>query len=72
MSKTIVRLRRQANRYGLRLTKNSRRDPNALDFGLYTLIDVQTAGAVNPSLINQFAHSWTLEEIETYLQEPGQ
>jgi hypothetical protein len=33
------RLRRAAERQGLRLEKSKRRDPNALDFGGYWLID---------------------------------
>ncbi len=33
------RLRRMAERQGLTLTKSRRRDPRALDFGLYWLAD---------------------------------
>jgi hypothetical protein len=35
------RLRRMADRQGLRLVKSRRRDPRALDFGTYMLVDVQ-------------------------------
>jgi hypothetical protein len=63
------RLRRKADRMGLRLMKSPRRDPQALDFGRYALIDHQTGGAINPALINQRTCSWSLDEVETYLQE---
>ena len=44
------RLRRKAGLYGLRLSKSPRRDPDALDYGLYALIDDQTNFTVNPCL----------------------
>ena len=47
------RLRRVADRRGRRLVKSGRRDPNALDYGLFALIDYETGGAVNPSLIGR-------------------
>ena len=61
------RLRRKASLYGLRLSKSSRRDPDALDYGLYALIDEQTGGAVNSALIGRFIHSWDLDDVEAYL-----
>jgi hypothetical protein len=66
------RIRRIADRRGLRLVKSGRRDPNALDYGLYALIDYDTGGAVNPSLIGRYTCSWTLDQIEDYLAEPEQ
>ena len=66
------RIRRIADRRGLLLVKSGRRDPNALDHGLYALIDYDTGGAVNPSLIGRYICSWTLDQIEDYLVEPGQ
>jgi hypothetical protein len=66
------RIRRIADRRGLRLVKSDRRDPNALDYGLYALIDYDTGSAVNPSLIGRYACSWTLDQIEDYLVEPEQ
>jgi hypothetical protein len=33
------RLRRMADRQGLRLVKSRRRDPRALDYGTYVLVD---------------------------------
>lgn len=66
------RIRRIADRRGLRLVKSSRRDPNALDYGLYALIDYETGGAVNPSLIGRYTCSWDLDTVEDYLLEPEQ
>lgn len=66
------RLRRIADRRGLRLVKSESCDPNAQDYGLYALIDYDTGGAVNPSLIGRYTCSWTLDQIEDYLVEPEQ
>lgn len=60
------RLRRMANRQGLRLMKSRSRDPNALDFGLYALTDTQNV-LINPPLAGRWACSWTIDEIENYL-----
>lgn len=60
------KLRRLAERRGYRLTKRRRRDPTAIDAGLFALIDIQTNKAVNPPLAG-FIHSWTLGEVEAYL-----
>ncbi len=61
------RLRRKAERCGLRLIKSARRDPDASDYGLYALLDLQTGGAVNPALAGRWTCSWTLDEVEHYL-----
>lgn len=61
------RLRRVADRYGLRLMKSSRRDPRAIDYGLYALIDPNTGGAINPAIAGRFVCGWTLDEVEQYL-----
>ena len=37
-----TRLRRAAERQGLRLDKSRRRDPHALDYGTYQLVDIET------------------------------
>lgn len=63
------RLRRAADRQGLRLVKSRSRDPNAMDFGLYALLDHQNGGAINPSLANRWTCSWTIEEVERYLSQ---
>ena len=64
------RLRRAADRQGLRLEKSRSRDPNAIDYGLYALIDVQTSGAVNAAIADRWVHSWTLDVVEEYLKRP--
>jgi hypothetical protein len=59
-------LRRKAKRRGLILRKSPRRDPDALDYGLWALIDPRTNVPVTPSLYGQFAHSMSLEDVELY------
>ena len=61
------RLRRKASLYGLRLSKSPRRDPDALDYGLYALFDDQTDLTINPALIGRFVYSWDLDAVEAYL-----
>lgn len=61
------KLRRKAARMGLRLTKSRSRDPDALDYGLFALIDIQTNGAINPALAGHWVHSWGLVDVEKYL-----
>ena len=61
------RLRRAADRQGYRLTKSRSRDPNAIDFGLYALIDIRIGGAVNPAIAERWVCSWTLDEVEEFL-----
>lgn len=62
-----ARLRRKATSYHLRLTKSRSRNPDALDYGRFALIDPQTNGAVNPALIDRFTCSWSLDDVEHYL-----
>jgi hypothetical protein len=64
------RSRRAAERAGLRLVKSARRDPNALDFNLFALIDERTDRAINPPLLDRLTCSWTLDEVEHYLTKP--
>lgn len=46
MSRALeLRLRRTAQRRGLSLTKSRRRDPEALDYGLWTLWEKETIKA---------------------------
>ena len=61
------RLRRIADRRGYRLSKSPRRDPNALDYGLFALLEHRTGGAVNAPLADHFVHSWDLDTVEAYL-----
>jgi hypothetical protein len=56
------RLRRMADRRGLRLTKSRRRDERAVDYGRYWLSDEKTTALI---LGGQFGD--TLDEIEDYL-----
>jgi len=55
------RVRRAADRQGLRLSRTRRRDPLAVDFGTYTLTD--TSGTV-------VAGPLTIDEVEKYLSTP--
>ncbi|MFP5077020.1 hypothetical protein ACLE20_06905 [Rhizobium sp. YIM 134829] len=64
------KLRRMADRQGLRLVKSRSRDPNAIDYGLYALIDVQTSGAVNPVIAGRWVCSWDLDDVREYLTTP--
>lgn len=43
------RLRRMAARQGLRLTRNRARDPRAVQYGRYRLVDVATSGVIDGS-----------------------
>lgn len=63
------KLRRMADRQGLRLTRARSRDPHAMDFGLYALLDYQSGGSVFPHLANRWVHTLTLDEVEEYLLE---
>lgn len=63
------RLRRMADRQGLRLSKSRTRDPHGMDFGMYALIDHQTGGATHPPLAGRWVHTLTLEEVEEYLSK---
>lgn len=55
------RLRRMARRQGLELVKSRRRDPRAIDYGLYWLVK---ATAAEPQTGQ---HGMTLDQIEAYL-----
>jgi hypothetical protein len=61
------RLRRKADRMGYRLSKSRSRDPDAIDYGLYALLDPSTGSAVNPALAQRWVHSWSLDEVEKWL-----
>jgi hypothetical protein len=58
-----IRLRRAAERQGLRLVKSRRRDPRALDYGTYTLADLGSGQTV----AGPFGD---LEGVESYLNKP--
>lgn len=65
------RLRRVADRQGLRLMKSRRRDPHATDFGTYMLVNVQTGG-VDAADWGSFTKEYglDLDDIEEWLSEP--
>ena len=62
------RLRRMAERQGLELRKSRRRDPRAIDYGTYMLVNAEindvvagTAGTGRPN--------FTLDDVENYLTQ---
>lgn len=61
------KIRRMADRRGYRLTKSRSRDEGAVDFGLYGLVDVKTNGAVNEPIAGRWTNTWTLSEVEEFL-----
>jgi hypothetical protein len=61
------KLRRIADRRGLQLMKSRSRDPKAVDYGLYALVDVRTNASINPAIASRWVCSWTLDEVESYL-----
>jgi len=56
------RLRRMADRQGIALRKSRRRDPRALDYGVYWLIDIRRNMHLDPR-----GDGMTLDEVEDYL-----
>jgi hypothetical protein len=58
------RLRRMAARRGLRLQKSCRRDPRALDYGLYWLVK---AGSIEGRLSGVRVDGLTIDDIEVIL-----
>jgi hypothetical protein len=63
------RLRRAAERQGLVLQKSRRRDPRAIDFGGYMLVDVVKNFVVMGGSPNAFSAS--LDDVEAYLHGDG-
>jgi hypothetical protein len=62
------RLRRMADRQGLRLVKSRRRDPRAIDYGGYMLVDVELNAVVAGAEGIGRPH-WSLDDVEEYLTE---
>ncbi len=58
------RLRRAARRQGLHLEKSRARDPHALDYGRYWLLDDRNI------VVYGHRHRATLDRIAEYLNEP--
>jgi hypothetical protein len=59
------RLRRMAERQGLRLEKSRRRDPRAVDFGTYQLVNARSNALVAGS--RSWGYGLDLDEVEAYL-----
>jgi hypothetical protein len=58
------RLRRMADRQGLKLTRSRRRDPRALDYGLYWLAEIRSDTLVTSE------SGMTIDQIEAWLTQP--
>jgi hypothetical protein len=64
------RLRRMADRQGLRLLKSRVRDPRSIDFGIYWLTDVQVGGLVLGRTPGDYHYAAAdLDDIEHYLTQ---
>lgn len=59
------RIRRIAERRGMRLEKSRRRDPQAIDFGGFMLIDIRTNSVVLGG--SPFPYSVDLDDVELFL-----
>jgi hypothetical protein len=67
------RLRRMAERQGLRLEKSRRRDPSAIGYGRYMLTNPWNSNAViGPEGVGPTGEpNWTLDDVEAYLTREG-
>lgn len=63
------RLRRMADRQGLRLEKSRRRDPLAFDFGTYQLVDLSTNSIVLMNFAIGRGYGCDLDDVEKYLNK---
>jgi hypothetical protein len=61
------RLRRMAERQGLRLERSPRRDPNDLGYGTYQLIHTYTRAVVHAGHDDQTGDGLDLDDVEEYL-----
>ena len=61
--------RRKLSRMGYKLSKSSRKDPDAWDYGLYSIVDIQTNGLVHECSPIGTAHRLTLEDVEEWIQD---
>lgn len=61
------RLRRMAERQGMKLHKIKRHDPKAIDYGTYYLIDIRLDYLVFPKSNGETGIGATIDEIEKYL-----
>lgn len=60
-----TRLRRMAERQGLRMIKSRRRDPRALGYGTYALVDANTNHLIAGN--DSTGYGLDLDQIETAL-----
>lgn len=58
-----ARLRRLAQRQGIKLVRSRRRDPQAADFGRYALVDPET----NRAIAGEQSSAMTLDDVEAWL-----
>ena len=61
-----TRLRRTADRQGMRLERSRRRDPRAVDYGRYWLVDLASGDVVAGASQLGRPH-WTLDQVEAWL-----
>ena len=59
------RIRRMAERQGYKLSRSARRDPRALDYRKYSLIDLRTRTRLFVDELSDYAA--TLDQIEAFL-----
>lgn len=57
-----------ADRQGLRLEKSRRKDPRAIDYESYMLVDAERDAAVLGA--EPHAYSATIEDVAVWLEEP--
>jgi len=62
-------IRRKLARMGYRLVKSRRRDPDALDYGCYEVVDVRTNFAVFGLGPVMGLPSASLEEVKEWIEE---
>ena len=61
------RLRRMADRQGLKLLKSRAQDPRGLTYGCYGLVDIWSGGSVVADDIGRGYPLSSLDEVEEYL-----
>lgn len=64
-----ARVRRLTAKAGFLLRKSRSRSWNSPDHGLYAVIDPDTGGTVNPPIAQRWICSWTLDDVEAWLNE---
>jgi hypothetical protein len=68
-----VRLRRMAERQGLELRKSRRRDPNALGYGCWMIVDPFNSNAVVANSAGPTGEpNLDLDDVEAYLTGGGE